>query len=161
MSGTFGLLLAAAMASATTMGIAAGQATTTQAPNKGEQLMNANCTSCHDLRLIQTQALDKEGWAGVVDAMIQRGAEVPNADLPVLIDYLATNHGPLPEGAGKNIVLNVCTMCHDLSRVRRNLATPEGWAQKLNEMLNEGAPLSEQEFPIVLSYLARNFKPRE
>ena len=52
-----------------------------------------------------------------------------------------------------------CTMCHDLSRVRRNLATREDWEEKLNAMLNEGAPLSEQDFPIVLNYLSRNFKP--
>ena len=129
-------------------------------PDKGEQIMNASCTTCHDLRLIQVQAMDKEAWTNSVDMMIQRGADVPKDDLPVLIEYLVTHHGPMPDGPGKNIVLNVCTMCHDLSRVRRNLATREDWEDKLGTMLNEGAPLSEQDFPIVLNYLATNFKPQ-
>jgi len=28
-------------------------------------------------------------------------------------------------------------------------------------MLNEGAPLSDEDFPIILNYLARNFRPKE
>ena len=65
---------------------AAGQAAQ---PDKGEQIMNASCITCHDLRSIQVQALDKEGWTSIVDMMIQRGAEVKE-DLPVLIEYLVT-----------------------------------------------------------------------
>ena len=151
-----GLLLCAAIA-AGTIAVSAGQAT--QQADKGEQILNASCTSCHDLRLTQVQALDKEGWTNLVETMMQRGADVPRDDVPVLIDYLFANHGPMPDGPGRNIVLNICTMCHDLKRVKRNLATREEWEQKLGEMLNEGAPLSEQDFPVVLNYLSRNFKP--
>ena len=71
----------------------------------------------------------------------------------MLLEYLVINHGPLPDGAGKTIVLNTCTLCHDLSRVRQNRATAEEWARTLQAMLNEGAPLSDDEFPIVLRYL--------
>jgi cytochrome c5 len=144
------------IATTATLALAAGQGAQ---PNRGEEIMNGSCANCHDLRLIQVQAMDKGGWTSNVDAMIQRGAEVAKDDVPVLIDYLAQNHGPMPDGPGKNIVLNVCTMCHDLSRVRRNLASREEWEEKLNAMLNEGAPLSEQDFPIVLNYLSKNFKP--
>ena len=109
--------------------------------------------------MVEVQALDQAGWTDNVESMIQRGADVATDDLPILIDYLVTNHGPLPDGPGKNIVLNICTMCHDLKRVRRNLATREEWEGTLGAMLNEGAPLSEQDFPVVLNYLAKNFKP--
>jgi cytochrome c5 len=149
------LLLCAAVASATTA-VFAGQTTR---PDKGEQILNGSCTTCHDLGPIQVQALDRAGWTGNVESMIQRGADVAKDDLPILIDYLVANHGPLPDGPGKNIVLNICTMCHDLNRVRRNLATREEWEGTLGAMLNEGAPLSEQDFPVVLNYLAKNFKP--
>ena len=145
-----------AIVAGATMAVTAGQ---NAQPDKGEQIMNASCTTCHDLRLIQVQAMDQDAWTNNVDMMIQRGAEVAKEDLPILIDYLVTHHGPMPDGPGKNIVLTVCTMCHDLSRVRRNIATREDWEDKLVSMLNEGAPLSEQDFPIVLNYLARNFKP--
>jgi mono/diheme cytochrome c family protein len=128
-------------------------------PEKGEQIMSARCLSCHDLRPIQVQALDKDAWAELVEAMNQKGAEVAKDDVPVLVDYLVRNHGPLPDGAGKKILLNRCTLCHDLKRVLRHGATPEVWEDTLSAMLNEGAMLTDEEFPVLLSYLASHFKP--
>src|ERR1700687_2069420 len=115
MSWKTALLLSAAIAAATTA-VGAGQ--DTQQPERGEQILNGSCTTCHDLGPIQVQAMDKAGWTNNVDSMIQRGADVAKDDLPILIDYLVADHGPLPDGPGKNIVLNICTMCHDLNRVR-------------------------------------------
>ena len=138
-----------------TIGAAGGA----QDDERGERLMNASCLGCHDLRPIQTQALDAAGWKTVLDAEIGRGAKIAAADVPVLVDYLAANHGPLPDGAGKPILLNTCTLCHDLKRVRLHHATAEEWASTLQAMLNEGAPLSDEEFPVLLRYLATNFRP--
>ena len=78
-------------------------------------------------------------------------------DIPVLVDYLVDHHGPLPDGRGKAIVLNICTMCHDLKRIRFGRRSPEEWEETLNAMLNEGAPLSDAQFPVVHAYLSRNF----
>jgi cytochrome c5 len=129
-------------------------------PERGEQVLNAACsTTCHDTRPIDTRALDDEGWTKEVKAMIEKGAEVKPDDVPVLVEYLVKYHGPLPDGPGKEVVLNICTQCHDLQRVRRERLTPEGWAEILEAMLNEGAPLTEQDFVAVLKYLARNFRP--
>jgi len=127
---------------------------------RGEQILNAACTStCHDARAIDTQALDEAGWTREVKSMIEKGAEVKTADVPVLVDYLTRYHGPLPDGPGKEVVLNICTQCHDLQRVRRERRNAEGWAEILQAMLNEGAPLTDQDFATVLRYLARNFRP--
>ena len=123
-------------------------------------MQNANCLNCHDLRPIQTQALDEDGWTMVVNAMIQKGAQVKPDEIPILAEYLAFNYGPLPDGAGKPLVLNRCTLCHDLQRVRQHLATREGWEETLSTMLNEGAMLSDVEFEVVLVYLSRNFRPQ-
>jgi cytochrome c5 len=128
-------------------------------PEKGEQIMNASCRTCHDLRPIETQALDEKGWAREVESMIEQGAEVSKNDVPVLVEYLARMHGPLPDGPGKEILLNTCTQCHDLMRIRRQGRSAGGWLEVLEAMLNEGAPLSEQDLPVLLRYLARNFKP--
>jgi cytochrome c5 len=152
-----GLWICAAVLTTTAAAVAAGQGSSAQ-PDKGEQLMNASCTSCHDLRPIQTQALDSEGWTGVVTAMVDKGAQIEKSDIPPLVEYLTRNHGPLPEGNGKKILLTTCTVCHDLLRVKRTAATREEWEDTLGAMLNEGAMLSEQDFPVLLSYLARNFK---
>jgi cytochrome c5 len=135
--------------------IAVAQDTT---PDKGEQIQNGACLSCHDLRPIQTAALDKAGWTMVVDSMIEKGAEVKSADKPVLVDFLTRGHGPLPEGPGKDILLNTCTVCHDLGRVRIHTVSREEWEETLAAMLNEGAMLSDQDFPVLLNYLARNFR---
>jgi len=128
-----------------------------QQPKKGEQIMNASCAGCHDLRPIQTGAKDKDGWNDVVQNMLQKGADVADADIPVLVDYLTTAYGPMPDGKGKDVVLNVCTMCHDLSRIKNGRRSPEAWQETLNSMLNEGAPLSDADVPVVLAYLAKNF----
>ena len=125
--------------------------------DKGERLMNASCQGCHAVRLIQVQAKSAEEWAKTVDAEIARGAKVAKEDIPVLVEYLTDHHGPLPDGRGKAIVLNVCTMCHDLTRIRRGHRSAEEWEETLNSMLNEGAPLSDDQFPVVHAYLSRHF----
>jgi len=149
----------AVVAAAAVLAVAAfGASAQDTTPDKGEQLQNAACLSCHDLRPIQTAALDKAGWTMVLDSMIEKGAEVKPADKPVLVDFLTRNHGPLPEGPGKDILLNTCTVCHDLGRVRIHTVSREEWEETLSAMLNEGAMLSDQDFPVLLNYLARNFR---
>ena len=125
--------------------------------DKGERLMNASCQGCHELRTLQVQAKSADEWTASVQDMVTKGAKIAKEDIPVLVDYLVDHHGPLPDGRGKAIVLNVCTMCHDLGRIRRGRRSPEEWEETLNAMLNEGAPLSDDQFPIVHAYLSRNF----
>jgi len=43
--------------------------------------------------------------------------------------------------------------------VRGERRSAEGWAEILQVMLNEGAPLTDNDFATVLRYLARNFRP--
>ena len=127
-------------------------------PEKAEKLLNASCNGCHDLRPIQTRALDEKGWSEVVNSMIDKGAKVGKDDVPILVRYLTDVNGPMPEGAGKELILNKCTVCHDLKRVKQHLASPEDWADTLSAMLNEGLMLSDEEFVTALRYLARNFR---
>jgi cytochrome c5 len=124
---------------------------------RGEKLMNASCQGCHELRTLQTQAKNADEWTKSIEDMIGKGAKIEKADIPVLVDYLVDHYGPLPNGPGKVIVLNVCTMCHDLKRIRYGRRSEQEWEETLNAMLNEGAPLSDDQFPIVHAYLSRNF----
>src|SRR6187551_341089 len=118
-----------------------------QAPKRdGEQILNASCNGCHDATVIQTSAKSQEEWEQTVEQMIQRGAKVSAEDRPILLTYLVRAHGPMPNGAGKDIVLNTCTICHDLTRVKRSMHTEEEWEATLIAMLNEGAPLSDDDF---------------
>lgn len=152
-----GLKILAAMGfmAVAALGVARAQDTN---GNRGEQLQNADCLGCHDLRPIETASYDRDGWNTVVESMISKGADVKDADKPALVDFLVRNHGPLPDGPGKQILLNTCTVCHDLGRVRAHTVSRDEWEETLSAMLNEGAMLSDQDFPVLLNYLARNFK---
>ena len=119
--------------------------------------MNASCQDCHDLRTIQTSAMDADGWTKTVNSMIEMGATVAKEDIPVLVKYLTFRHGPLPEGPGKAVLLNTCTMCHDLGRIKFGRRSAEEWEETLISMLNEGAPLNDEAFAAVHHYLSENF----
>lgn len=151
-----GTLAASLQAAPAAPGAPAAQAAQAEG-DRGERLMNASCQGCHELRVLQVQAKNTEEWTKTIDDMIAKGAKVAKEDIPALVDYLVDRHGPLPNGAGKAIVLNVCTMCHDLTRIRRGHRSAEEWEETLNSMLNEGAPLSDDQFPIVHAYLSRHF----
>ena len=124
---------------------------------KAERLMNANCASCHDLRPIQTAAKTRAEWTATITTMIEKGAMLPKEEVPLLADHLVRTHGPVPDGPGRRILLNTCTMCHDLGRIRLGRRTSEEWEETLIAMLNEGAPLNDEDFALVHHYLSENF----
>lgn len=131
--------------------------TIAQETEAGVRVLNASCQNCHDLRRIQVQAMDAVAWTKTVNAMVEKGATVSSTDFPLLVGYLTANHGPIPDGPGKDIVLNTCTMCHDLKRIKLGHRSPDEWEETLGAMLNEGAPLSEAQFSIVHAYLSEHF----
>ena len=147
-------LVSAALAMTAMVFAARGDA---QESEPGERIMNASCQGCHTVRNIQTQAMDAAGWTKTVATMVEKGAKVSKEDVPVLVDYLARSHGPVPDGPGKAILLNICTMCHDLGRIRLGRRSPEEWEETLASMLNEGAPLSDEAFPVIHEYLSKHF----
>ena len=128
-----------------------------QESEPGERIMNASCQGCHTLRNLQVQAMDADGWTKSVATMGEKGAKVSKEEVPVLVDFLVRHYGPLPDGPGKKVVLNICTMCHDLGRIRQGRRSSEEWEETLISMLNEGAPLSDDDFAVVHQYLSKNF----
>jgi cytochrome c5 len=148
-------LVSSALATCALVFAASGRA---QDSDPGERIMNASCVNaCHSVRVIQTAAMTPETWGKTVATMIDKGAKVSKEDVPVLVTYLAQHHAPVPEGPGKAILLNTCTMCHDLGRIRLGRRSPEEWEETLISMLNEGAPLSDEAFPVIHAYLSKNF----
>src|SRR5688572_9614403 len=154
MSYRTGFIALATVAVVTSLAVATGGA---QDPDPGERLMNTACLECHSIRTIQVQAMDADGWTKRVSEEIAKGAKLSTEDVPVLVKFLVTRHGPLPDGPGKRVILNICTMCHDLARVRFGRRSPEEWEETLVTMLNEGAPLSDENFALAHEYLSRNF----
>ena len=149
-----GFIAAVSVASAVLLMAATSPA---QDSDPGERLMNAGCQGCHSLRVIQVQAMDADGWTKRISMEIEKGAPVAKEDVPTLVSYLVRTHGPMPDGPGKEILLNTCSMCHELFRIKFGRRSSEEWEETLVSMLNEGAQLSDEEFELVQQYLSTNF----
>lgn len=128
-----------------------------QRPSEGQQLVEKRCQGCHTMRRVETSAKDAKGWQDTIQVMIQDGAEIEESEIPTLVQYLTREHGPVPDGPGKQILLNTCTMCHNLQRIKNGRRSPEEWEETLLAMLNEGAPVSDEQFPVIHAYLSRHF----
>jgi cytochrome c5 len=63
----------------------------------------------------------------------------------------------LPNGAGKDLVMNVCTQCHDLARITSKNRTKEEWNDTVDKMAMRGAKASDEEFETIVTYLAKYF----
>jgi len=61
----------------------------------------------------------------------------------------------LPDGVGKELVMNVCTQCHDLVRITSKRRTKEEWSDTVDKMAARGAMASDEEFAAIVTYLAK------
>ena len=67
--------------------------------------------------------------------------------------------GPMPDGPGKEVIQEACTVCHELSMITETRRSPVDWGNTVDDMIGRGAPLMEGERALVLQYLAKNFGP--
>ena len=72
----------------------------------------------------------------------------------------AAEQAAFPEGPGKPILETVCLGCHEATNVTRSGYTQADWRNVLSMMQNVGAPLTKEQFPVLLSYLTKNFPER-
>lgn len=59
-----------------------------------KKLLESSCTGCHDLSTVSAAKYNKDDWQGVIERMMARGAEVDEAQIPSLADYLSKTFGP-------------------------------------------------------------------
>ena len=67
----------------------------------------------------------------------------------------------LPDGEGKDVVLKVCTPCHGVSEFSAKRLTRMEWDDKVDNMAARGARASDEEFDLIVKYLAKNFGKAE
>lgn len=78
----------------------------------------------------------------------------------ILIAFLPTalaQAQDLPDGAGKDLVMNVCTVCHELGRITSKKRTKEEWNDTVDKMAKNGAKATDEEFDKIVAYLAKYF----
>ncbi len=59
----------------------------------GQSIVAAKCAGCHALSQVTNAHKNAADWATTVDTMMDRGAQVSDAEYPVLNAYLAKNFG--------------------------------------------------------------------
>jgi mono/diheme cytochrome c family protein len=57
-------------------------------------IFEAQCSNCHELRIVTGQRKTEEEWATTVDAMVAKGAPVTPEQADEIIAYLAKYYGP-------------------------------------------------------------------
>ena len=74
---------------------------------------------------------------------------------------LAAGAPRLPEGPGRALVEDVCTYCHSLNKLRGQRLSRDEWRDLTKGMIFEGAPVTDEEFSLILDYLAKNFGEKD
>lgn len=67
------------------------------------------------------------------------------------------NASLLPDGPGKDTVAKLCVECHSVDRMRTNRIGRDEWNDKINDMRDRGADISDADNKILLDYLTANF----
>jgi hypothetical protein len=59
-----------------------------------KSLVEKTCgTSCHSMDVLTSQRTDEKGWNAIVQNMVARGAQASDAQVKVIVEYLAKNYG--------------------------------------------------------------------
>jgi hypothetical protein len=58
---------------------------------------------------------------------------------------------------GRELVEDVCTYCHNLDRLRGKELSREEWRGLIKGMISEGAPVTDDEFSMILDYLVKHY----
>lgn len=66
---------------------------------------------------------------------------------------------PVPEDPGKKLVGEICSFCHAAARIKDHAYTRDEWSSVIKGMVSEGAPVTDEEFSLILDYLVKNFGP--
>jgi competence protein ComEA len=63
----------------------------------------------------------------------------------------------LPDGEGKPLVEKICSSCHGLDTALADGQSEQSWRKTVDTMISRGAEGSDEEFALVVKYLAKNF----
>jgi competence ComEA-like helix-hairpin-helix protein len=63
----------------------------------------------------------------------------------------------LPESAQTKVYVRVCAHCHSLDRIETRHRTKSEWSATIEQMLDDGAEMTDEEYETILDVLIRNF----
>jgi cytochrome c5 len=127
-------------------------------PGEGRKIVETVCATCHGLEIVTSKSYSRERWSKVVEEMIAQGARLNKAETAAVVDYLARNFGE--KDHARELYEEVCSYCHELDRVTRQSLTREEWRGLIKGLVDEGAPVTNEEFSMIVDYLAKRFGPK-
>jgi len=89
--------------------------------------------------------------------LVLAGGTVAPAAAPPAAPQTKEFSAQMPEGAGKKIIVEKCQICHSLERVVTSQRSKDDWQAVIDLMVEEGAPLTDDETKTVVNYLAANY----
>jgi len=120
----------------------------------GKKTLESACTACHTLDIVTNKKWGREKWQDVVQKMDVRLSQEETSDV---VGYLARHFGS--KDRGKQLVEEICSFCHGLAKLNGQEYTRDQWENVTKGMIFEGAPVTDEEFSLILDYLAKNFGP--
>lgn len=117
------------------------------------------CATCHELNVVTDKRLGRSQWQDIVNEMIGFGAKLSKSQSSDVVNYLARNFGK--KDRGRELVEDVCTYCHGLDKLNGQQLSKEEWRDLIKGMIFEGAPVTEEEFSLIVDYLAKNFGKKD
>ena len=67
----------------------------------------------------------------------------------------------MTNGAGKDLVMNVYTVCHELTGITSKKKTKDEWTDTVDKISARGAKASDEEFDTIVNYLVKHFGPKQ
>jgi cytochrome c5 len=124
----------------------------------GRKIVETTCGSCHGLEIVTSKRYSKERWQSVVEEMIAEGAPLTKTEAARVVEYLARHFGERERA--KELYEEICSYCHELGRIARQALTREEWRGLIRGMVDEGAPVTDEEFSMIVDYLTEHFGPK-
>lgn len=93
-------------------------------------------------------------WAGVLAFVLIAGLVAGCGDEPT---EAPESTGPTVSGLA--LLNDRCTECHTLDRVENASMTRDEWSATVEDMIERGAALNDQEKEVLVDYLAETYGP--
>jgi cytochrome c5 len=121
----------------------------------GRGILESSCTACHALDIVTEKRWSNQQWRDSVNAMIARGASLNKDQAADLVAYLGKHFGT--RNRARDLFVDICSSCHSLERVDKQALSKEQWSTFIKGMISEGNPVNDEEFALLVDYLAEHF----
>jgi cytochrome c5 len=151
----------------------AGGGAQAAAADPGKAILDTACTTCHGLDPLANHVYDsKEPYESLVRNMVGYGANVTDAQVPVVAEYMLKTYGKKPAGApaagatasastpdpGKAILESACTVCHGLDGLANHKYDAKAPYESLvKSMVAYGAVVTDAQMTPLVDYMFKTY----